>query len=133
MAEVFSDEWMQKYKSLWNSDKEHIAHLADSDFSSNVGFGLTDEDQPRVVVEIHHGIITRMAAFQGETLDWDIRGKTAFWGDVSRKAPNLMKLGLAYTARDLKFVKGDYSSMIKDPRLSMAFIKCFKFMSAVYQ
>lgn len=132
MAEVFSDEWMTKYKSLWNSDKDHISQLANSDFSSTVGFGLTEEDWPRIVIEINHGIITKMGAYDSEVLDWDIRGKSAFWVDVSKKPPSLMKLGLAYTSRDLKFFKGDYSCMIKDPRLSTAFIKCFKFMSSVY-
>ena len=132
MAEVFSEEWMSKYKLLWNSDKEHIAHLAGSDFSSNVGFGLTEEDKPRIIIEIQQGVITRMGAYENEELNWDIRGKTDFWVDVSKKAPSLMKLGLAYTSRDLKFFKGDYSSMVKDPSLSGAFIKCFKFMSSVY-
>lgn len=132
MADVFSDEWMMKYKSLWNSDKEHIQQLADSDFSSNVGFGLDEEDHPRIIIEIHHGLITKMGAYNNEALDWDLRGKSGFWVDVSKKAPSLMKLGLAYTSRDLKFFKGDYTSMIKDQRLSNAFIKCFKFMSSVY-
>ena len=132
MAEIFSDEWMVKFKSLWNDDNEHIKQLADSDFTSNVGFGLIGDDAPRVVIEIHHGIITKLEAYTNENLDWDVRGKAKFWLAVSRKAPNLMKLGLAYTSRDLKFLKGDYVRMIKEPRLSNAFIKCFKFMSAVY-
>ena len=132
MAEIFSQEWMSKYKSLWNKDKEHIKQLADADFSSNVGFGLVDEDTPRVLVEIHHGIITNLGAYNNEALDWDLRGKSGFWVDVTKKSPSLMKLGLAYTARDLKFFKGDYSTMVKDAQLSSAFIKCFKFMSSVY-
>lgn len=133
MSELFSDEWITKFKSIWNGDKDHIAQLADSDFSSSVGFGLTEEDGPRVVIEIQHGLITNIGAFDGQALDWDIRGKVSFWSDVSKKAPSLMKLGLSYTSRDLKFVKGNYSTMIKDPGLSSAFIKCFKFMSLVYQ
>ena len=132
MAEIFSKEWMTKYKSLWNDDKDHIKQLADSDFSSNVGFGLVDEDQPRVLIEIQQGIITNLGAYNGEVLNWDLRGKSGFWVEVSKKAPGLMKLGLAYTSRDLKFFKGDYSTMVKDPRLSTAFIKCFKFMSGIY-
>ena len=132
MAEIFSQQWMVKYQSLWNDDNEHIKQLADSAFCANVGFGLIDEDAPRVLIEIQHGLITRLASYNSETLNWDVRGKPKFWTDVSGKAPGLMKLGLAYTSRDLKFVKGDYATMIKEPRLSNAFIKCFKFMSAVY-
>ncbi|MDH5392627.1 MAG: SCP-2 sterol transfer family protein [Gammaproteobacteria bacterium] len=132
MAEIFSEEWMVKYKSLWNADKEHIKQLADSDFSSKVGFGLQNEDAPRVLIEIDHGIITNLASYNNEVLDWDLRGKPDFWTTVSEKAPNLMRLGLAYTSRDLKFFKGDYATMVKDSRLSDAFIRCIKFMSSVY-
>ena len=132
MTEIFSKEWMTKYKSLWNEDREHIQQLADSDFSANVGFGLQDEDNPRVIVEVQNGIITGLGAYKGETLSWDLRGKTDFWVEVTQKSPSLMKLGLAYTSRELKFFKGDYSAMVKDPYLSAAFIKCFKFMNAVY-
>jgi hypothetical protein len=132
MAEIFSEEWMKKYKSLWNSDNEHIKQLSDSDFSSNVAFGLIEDESPRIVIEIHQGIITNLAAYTGQNLDWDVRGKPAFWQAVSKQSPSLMKLGLAYTSRELKFLKGDYVKMIKEPRLSNAFIKCFKFMSAVY-
>ncbi|MDH5517820.1 MAG: SCP-2 sterol transfer family protein [Gammaproteobacteria bacterium] len=132
MADIFSEEWMTKYKSLWNGDQIHIQQLADSDFSANVGFGLQDEDTPRVVIEIQKGVITSMAAFNNESLDWDLRGKPDFWTGVSQKAPNLMRLGLAYTSRDLKFFKGNYPTMIKDSRLSDAFIRCIKFMSSVY-
>lgn len=132
MAEVFSEEWMVKYKSLWNGDNEHIKQLSDSDFSSNVAFGLIDDDKPRIVIEIHQGIITDLSVYTDQSLDWDVRGTPIFWMGVSKKSPSLMKLGLAYTSRELKFLKGDYVKMIKDPRLSNAFIKCFKFMSAVY-
>lgn len=132
MAEIFSEEWMVKYKSLWNNDVEHVKQLAVSGFTSNVGFGMAGDDNPRVVIEIHDGLITKLEPYAGQPLDWDVRGKPAFWLDISKKAPNIMKIGLAYTSRDLKFVKGDYATMIKEPRLSNAFITCFKFMSAVY-
>jgi len=133
MAEIFSEEWMQKYKTLWNDDNDHIKQLADSDFTAKVGFGLKDEDEPRVVIEIHHGLITNLTPYNNEELDWDIRGKAGFWTEISNKAPNIMKLGLAYTSRDLKFVKGDYATMIKEPSLSKAFIHCFKLMSEVFK
>lgn len=132
MADIFSEEWMVKYKSLWNGDVEHVKQLADSDFTSNVGFGLVGEENPRVIIEIQNGTIANLTVYADQHLDWDVRGKPNFWQSVSEKSPNIMKLGLAYTSRDLKFVKGDYVKMIKEPRLSNAFIKCFKFMSVVY-
>jgi len=133
MADMFSEEWMQKYKTLWNDDNDHIKQLADSDFTANVGFGLKGEAEPRVVIEIHHGLITNLTPYKHEVLDWDIRGNAGFWKEISNKAPTIMKLGLAYTSRDLKFVKGDYATMIKEPALSKAFIHCFKLMSEVFK
>jgi len=61
-------------------------------------------------------------------LNWDLRASVDEWLALVAKPPGLMKLGLAYTSRKLKFKKGDYAVMIKDPRLSTAFVKCFALM-----
>jgi hypothetical protein len=132
MAQIFSDEWMQNYKQLWNSDTQLVQQLADSGFTANVAFGIKDEEKPRVVMQIQQGLLTNLGAYTGENLQWDLRATPDFWVDVSKSSPSLMKLGLAYTSRQLKFMKGDYSVMVKDPGLSSAFIKSFKFMSAVF-
>ena len=42
-----------------------------------------------------------------------------------------MKLGIAYTSRKLRFAKGDYATMIKDPSLAGAFVKSFALMGKV--
>ena len=47
------------------------------------------------------------------------------------KPPGLMKLGIAYTSRKLRFTKGDYATMIKDPSLARAFVKSFALMGKV--
>ncbi len=44
------------------------------------------------------------------------------------KPPGMMGLGMAFTSRKMKFVVGDYSAMIKDPRMAKPFIKSFSVM-----
>jgi len=39
-----------------------------------------------------------------------------------------MALGMAFTAGKMKFKVGDYSSMLKDPRMTGPFIKSFSVM-----
>ncbi len=43
----------------------------------------------------------------------------------------MMGLGMAYTGRKLKFEMGDYSAMVKDPRMAGPFIKSFAAMGRV--
>ena len=52
----------------------------------------------------------------------------AEWAKLLEKPPGLMRLGLAYTSRKLKFKKGDYAAMIKNAHLANAFVKCFALM-----
>ena len=47
------------------------------------------------------------------------------------KPPGLMKLGIAYTSRKMRFLKGDYATMIRDPSLAGAFVKSFALMGKV--
>ena len=40
-----------------------------------------------------------------------------------------MGLGMAFTSRKMKFLVGDYGSMIKDPRMAGPFVKSFSVMA----
>ncbi len=128
MPELFSDEWAKKYKDIWNSNEGIAQELGQSHFNSVVAFGVEDEESPRVVFTISNGQIITAGSHNGEALNWDLRASQDEWVSLVAKPPGLMKLGLAYTSRKLKFKKGDYAVMIKDPRLSTAFVKCFALM-----
>ena len=128
MPELFSDDWANNYKEIWNSSEGIAQELGQSNFNSVVAFGVDGEEAPRVVLNISDGQIITASSFQGESLNWDLRASLDEWVSLVAKPPGLMKLGLAYTSRKLKFKKGDYSVMIKDPRLSTAFVKCFALM-----
>ena len=128
MPELFSDGWANKYKDIWNSSDGIAKQLGQSNFNSVVAFGLEGEDSPRVVLTISNGEIVKAGTHNGEALNWDLRASMDDWVALVAKPPGLMKLGLAYTSRKLKFKKGDYAMMIKDPSLSTAFVKCFALM-----
>ncbi|VAW79749.1 hypothetical protein MNBD_GAMMA12-2253, partial [hydrothermal vent metagenome] len=102
--------------------------LGKSNFNSIVAFGVDGEDAPRIVLTITNGKIISVGGYNNELLNWDLRASLDEWGLLVTKPPGLMKLGLAYTSRKLKFKKGDYAAMIKDPSLSTAFVKCFSLM-----
>ena len=128
MPELFTNDWTTKYKDLWNSNEGIAEELGRSNFNSVVAFGIDDEDEPRVVLTISNGEIIDAGTPNGELINWDLRASKDNWIALVVKPPGLMRLGLAYTSRKLKFKKGDYAVMIKDPRLSTAFVKCFALM-----
>ena len=128
MPELFSADWAQKYKDVWNSNEGIADQLGQSGFNSVVAFGVDGEEEPRVVLTISNGQIVAAGSPNGENLNWDLRASKEEWASLVAKPPGLMKLGLAYTSRKLKFKKGDYAMMIKDPSLSTAFVKCFALM-----
>ncbi len=128
MPELFSEDWATKYKDIWNSSEGIASELGQSNFNSVVAFGVDGEESPRVVLTISNGQIISAGSPRGELLNWDLRASVDEWLALVAKPPGLMKLGLAYTSRKLKFKKGDYAVMIKDPRLSTAFVKCFALM-----
>jgi len=131
MSELFSKEWGQAYKDAWNQDSEITSTLRKAMFSSVVAFGLYEEDHPRFVMTIDEGLITSIDDQPDDAIDWDIRATNENWLSLIAKPPGLMKLGIAYTSRKIRFKKGDYASMVKDPGLAGAFVKSFALMSRV--
>ena len=131
MAELFSDEWAQAYMDAWNNDAEITSTLERAGFNSVVAFGYPDKEAPEFVMKIQLGKIISVNSLSGSEADWDIRAKPDDWLSLVVKPPGLMKLGIAYTSRKLRFLKGDYATMIKDPSLAGAFVKSFGLMGTV--
>ena len=128
MAELFSDEWMQSFKDQWNAEPELADALAKINFNSVIGYGFPGEDTPRGVLTVEDGKATAAGAFTGQTLNWDLRAKAEQWEAWMQKPPGMMGLGAAFTTGKIKFVIGDYKSMLKDPRMATPFIKSFAVM-----
>ena len=131
MPEMFSDEWAKAYMDVWNGDAEITDMLGKAGFSSVVAFGQQDEEDPRFVMTIENGKIVSVDKKPSSEIKWDLRANQDFWLSLLTKPPGLMKLGMAYTSRKLRFKVGDYATMIKDPSLAGAFVKCFALMGKV--
>jgi len=131
MADLFSDEWALAYKDAWNADEEITASLQRAGFNSVVAFGLPDATEPAFVMSIQNGLIASVNNTAVEDIKWDIRATKDDWLSLIVKPPGLMKLGIAYTSRKLRFLRGDYATMIKDPSLASAFVKSFALMGKV--
>jgi hypothetical protein len=131
MADLFSGEWAQAYKDAWNADEEITASLQRAGFNSVVAFGLPDATEPAFIMSIQNGLIASVNNTALDQIKWDIRATKDDWLSLIVKPPGLMKLGIAYTSRKLRFLRGDYATMIKDPSLASAFVKSFALMGKV--
>jgi len=131
MAELFSDEWAQAYMNAWNADEDITKSLERAGFNSIVAFGFPDEDDPGFVMTIENGKVVSTSQKSQDDIKWDIRATKDNWLALVAKPPGLMKLGMAYTSRKMRFKKGDYATMIKDPSLAGAFVKSFGLMAKV--
>ncbi|MBL3527387.1 MAG: SCP-2 sterol transfer family protein [gamma proteobacterium endosymbiont of Lamellibrachia anaximandri] len=128
MADLFSDEWMKSFMEHWNAEPELSDALAQIGFNSVIGYGFDGETAPKGVLVVENGKATAAAAFDGQEMNWDIRASDEQWRKWMSKPPGMMGLGMAFTSRKMKFVVGDYSAMIKDPRMAKPFIKSFSVM-----
>lgn len=131
MADLFSGEWAQAYMDAWNADQEITTSLARAGFNSVVAFGLPDTAEPAFVMNIQNGLISSVNNTAVDDIKWDIRATKDDWISLIVKPPGLMKLGIAYTSRKLRFLRGDYATMIRDPSLASAFVKSFALMGKV--
>lgn len=131
MADLFSSEWAQAFMNAWNEDEEITSSLERAGFNSVVAFGLPDTDEPAFIMTIENGVVSSINSAAVDDIKWDIRATNDNWLSLIVKPPGLMKLGIAYTSRKLRFVKGDYATMIKDPSLAGAFVKSFALMGKV--
>lgn len=131
MAELFSSEWMNQLREAWNSEPEVSGKLAEIGFDSVITCGFKDEDKPRGVFVVEKGICTRAGDFGGEDADWDMRASRDDWMKWVEKGIGMAGMGTAFAMGKLKFNKGDFKAMIKDPRMAGPFVKSFGLMQKI--
>jgi len=131
MADLFSDAWMKSFGEEWNKESELSDALAKIDFNSTIGYGFDKEADPVGVIVVENGKVTSAGAYNGETMNWDLRATPDSWKKWMAKGIGMAGLGMAYMGGKLKFKVGDYSAMIKDPRMAGPFIKSFSVMGRV--
>lgn len=131
MADLFSDEWMKTFMEQWNSEPELAGELEKIGFNSVIAYGFMGDDAPIGVLTIENGKAVAAGAYNGETLNWDLRASKDNWDKWISNGLGMMGLGTAYAMGKLKFNVGDYKAMIKDPRMANPFIKSFSVMGRV--
>jgi len=130
-SDLFSEQWMAQFEYQWNNDDEFVSALSQIKFNSSIAYGLKDEAKARGYIEVRKGKVISSGEYSGGKLNWDLRATEDVWQDWFEHPPGLMALGMAYTSQKLKFIKGDYASMIKDPSIAIPFVKSFVLMSRV--
>ncbi len=131
MAEIFAEQWMQKMMEEWNNEPALANELLNLDFNSTIAYGFKDEDEPRGILVIEKGKAVLATTYIDQECNWDLRASKKDWLEWFNNPPGMMMLGMAYTSRKLQFIKGDYTAMIKDPRMAGPFLKSFSVMGRV--
>lgn len=128
MSTLFSESWMNQFKEEWNKEPDLAGALEKINFNSTIAYGFDDEDKPRGVIKVEKGRIVSAGPYHNERLNWDLRASEDNWQEWLEKNVGMMGIAAAYTTRKLKFVEGDYTAMIRDPRMAAPFIKSFSVM-----
>ncbi len=131
MIELFSNEWINGLKDLWNNDPEVSDKLAEINFSSIITCGFKNEDAPRCVFIVENGKAISAGLYNGETPDWDMRADEKNWNQWAEKPLNMATMGMAFTMGKLKFKTGDFKAMIKNPSMAVPFVKSFALMGKI--
>jgi len=131
MAELFSDEWMNKLKEAWNADSEITEKLGSIDFNSTIACGFKSDENPTGVFVVEKGVCTHAGSWNGETADWDMRADEANWAKWQKKPLGMTSMGMAVATGKLKFNAGDFGAMIKNPTMAGPFIKSFSLMAEI--
>lgn len=128
---MFTEDWMKQYAEAWNNEPGLADALEQINFDSVIGYGFENDDTPLGFIDVQNGKVVESGSYDGQDLNWDLRASEDNWSKFVKKPPSMIGLGIAYTTKKLKFTKGDYSAMIKNPRMAKPFIKSFGVMSKI--
>lgn len=129
--ELFSEKWMKVYAEEWNKEPAVAGELAKRNYCAIYAYGFIGDEKPRGFIKVEGGKVTSAGVFSDQTLDYDLRASKSDWEKWLSSKFGLMNLGMAYTARKLRFIVGDYPAAIKDPSWAGPFIKSFEVMGRV--
>ncbi len=133
MAQLFTDAWMNELKDAWNNEPEVCDKLADIGFNSMICCGFKNEEEPRGYFLVEKGVCVRAGSWSASEpeANWDMRADRKDWLKWVEKGIGMAGLGIAYATGKLKFKAGDYTAMIKDPRMAGPFVKSFGLMQQI--
>lgn len=130
-SELFSDAWIKALMGAWNDEPEVSGELAKSNFDAVIGAGFKSDDEPKVYFKVEKGMAVEAGLFSGQDLDWDMRADPETWAGWQEKGIGMAGLAASVASGKLKFKKGDYATMIKNPKLAGPFSKCFNLMQKI--
>ena len=130
-TQLFTDEWINKLKDLWNEEPEVSDKLAKIDFSATIACGFKNEDDPRCVFVVENGKAISAGLYNKEEADWDMRADEKNWEKWMEKPLTMTSMGMAVATGKLQFKKGDFKAMIKNPSMAGPFIKSFELMTKI--
>lgn len=128
---LFDDTWMKGFQQQWNAEPGLYEALGNINFDSNIGYGFPADDTCTGFISIQNGHCVDAGAYDGRELNWDLRADEKNWQNWLSKEVGMTGLGLAFSTGKLKFKKGDFRTMISDPRMAGPFIKSFSAMGRV--
>ena len=130
-TKLFTDEWINALKDLWNATPEISDKLAEIDFSSTIACGFKNEEEPKCVFVVENGKAVSAGLYNGEEADWDMRADEANWEKWMQKPLTMTSMGMAVATGKLQFKKGDFKAMIKNPLMAVPFVKSFELMTKI--
>ena len=131
MDGLFSREWVEQFAAKWNADPDMVGPLNTIGFKGIIAFGYVDAEHPVILLEIAEGRVLKAGLFNAKTnpvIDWDLRAKPEQWDAWKKNPLTLSKLGVTVSSGQLKFMKGDYRKMIRNPNMATAFLRCFNLL-----
>ncbi len=131
MSDFLSNDWIQQLATAWNADPTIVDSLAKASFTSIVAYGILNEDKPRCYIAIENGVIVYAGLYTQQKLDWDLRASLEHWQHWLEEGFGLGNMGPAVALGRLKFIKGDYRGMIRNPKLAVPFLHHFDLMSEI--
>jgi hypothetical protein len=129
--ELFSEEWALKFMEEWNADPKLGDKLAEIHFKANICYGFKEEPSPIAILVVEEGKVVRAGKYAGEDITWDLRASRERWGKWVASGMTMTKMAGAYMKGQIKFVKGDYGSMISNPKMAGPFVHSFDVMGRV--
>ena len=131
MQPLFSAAWMEALAAAWNADGKMLENLTENSFDAEIGFGFIGDDRPTGYLKISGGAVVVAGLHGHQTLDWDLRASRENWQLWLTEGFGLKRLGFTTTTGKLRFVKGNYRQMIRNPSMARPFLRVFELMGEV--
>lgn len=132
---MFEREWMQNFMIAWNEDNELTVPLESINFNSVIAYGFKDAASPLGFIVVEKGKVIRSGTFEelgpDTPLNWDLRASPERWQKWFDSGMTMSRMASSYMTGKIKFAKGDYTSMISNPKMAGPFIKSFVTMGKV--